>query len=510
MEGINILQDYLESQIYENSIHGKPKFIEPTIDVLQYAKQDRFEITEQLKTKTKIRYLAAAGEDFEESEDSNLKEMTDPYDGSIRDDFTNCAYTDPVVSPGLEKSNNGFFEKGFKFRVVLKNPINPDTGKELTEEEQSMLLDSIMIENQFQIGDNLIQTKRTLAKAIAILREWVDLDDIDLLDKMRGSRLQKIVQGRGLCLVTPPITLLPENDLPKSLTMVSTEETGNPIVDVSNRKLVAIMVSLGSKKMLLPDEFVYSVGKHWGLRKDSLFFGASSLEAALPASKANKRLINFDITKMVVAGYLQKKIAKISATGTPARQKAQIQKLLNDLVDDGTDIIGVNADVDLLPVDIKIDTSVVEKAKNILEEVLIAASGTTKAQLGRTANLNRDTATIMEIANIKYSRNPDEDQIAQDYETQLLNPLLGHLVGIPHHQLPIKIKIERIESQNGSMDSMAEKKSSEIESGQMKQSDSQNNMFGAAGIDLKKKLNNNLEEELNRQLMILKKNALKN
>lgn len=383
---------------------------------------------------TKRFAVAAAGEDENgdvETPESALKEMSDPYDINTRDGFTDCAYTDPIVAPGLTQRNNAFFENGYTLVMSLKSTINPITGADMNEQE----IEVAMMQWRMQFGP-----------AFAAIRQWAQLQEIDVIGKMKASHISTVIQGKHLTLITPPISVLPAGILPQSLTTLSTEETGNPIIDTLRRKIVAIRIKgMGRRKLALKDEMIYVIRRAWNLRRDSIGFGASDLEPALQASRSYKRLINFDVGKAVVAGYLRKIILKITATGNPTSQKAQITDILNGLIDDGTDVIGSNADVEMTPIDVKIDSPVIKISKDILEEVLIAISGSTKSQLGRTENLNRDTATIMELTNIKYIRSPDEDLIGRAFENQLFNPLLAQLTGMHVGDLPIKLIIVRKE-----------------------------------------------------------------
>ena len=434
---------------------------------LSYSKQD---VTFR-GTKTKVvKYVSAIGEE-QTTYQSKLKEQTDPYLSGTRDDFTNSAYTDPTVAPSLEQRHNAFFENGFTLALVLKNTINPTNGKEMTDDEIKKALEG---------------AEGKYGQAFAKIKQWALSNiDVNLHSHMKTHNITNVVQGRSMTLFSPPLSLLKDGELPTSLTTITTEETGNPIVDVLQRKMVAIRVDLGNKKFALPDEIVYTIRKQWGLRKDSLFFGASSLESVVQVSKAFKRLCNFDIPKAVVAGYLTKIIAKISATGSPAQQQSQIDSILAGIIDDGTDIIGVSADIDLKDVRIQIDHDIIKICFDILDELLMSAAGSTKAQLGRTANLNRDTATIMEIANIKYIRSPDEELVSTAFENQLLNPLFSHLTEVDINELPVKIAIVRKEHQETSIsDERLEKKANDIDDKAVKNSDQAMKQDDARNTDI--------------------------
>jgi hypothetical protein len=381
-----------------------------------------------------LRYVGAAGEDNEVVE-SKLKEMTDPYRPETRNDFTLAAYSDPTLAPSLENRNNALFENGFTLEFELKSTLGMD-GMPLPPDGQEMLLNA---------------HKATYGKYLQIITDWAMSRDINLLEKMKASHIGCVVQGRSLTLITPPLSLLPPASMPFSLTTMSTEEVLAPIIDTSRRKLVAIRLDTKSKKLALNDEMIYCIRKHWGLRTDSMFYGASTIEPVLQTSKAYKRLVNFDGTKSVVASYLTKLLLKLQTVGDNTTQEAQLNQIIQGLVDDGTDVIGIKGDVDITPVQPKVDTAMMEFWSKKFEELLMSAGGSTSSQLGRTSGLNRDTATIQEIVHQKYIRTPDEEMISSFYENQLLNPLLVHLAGGMTDQegnqnieLPVRIVIKRI------------------------------------------------------------------
>ncbi len=437
-----------------------------------------------------VRYVGAAGEEPNEVEESKLKEMTDPYTKETRKDFTHAAFTDPTLAPSLENRNNALFENGYVLELQLKSNLDPLTGRPMDEKEEQVVL------------DNFIQT---LGPQLQIIRDWATKKDIALLEKLKASHIGCIVQGRALTLITPPLSVLGPGQLPFSLTMMSTEEVLAPIIDTSRRKLVAIKMDTKSKKLALIDEMIYCIRKHWGLRTDSMFYGASTLEPVLKTSKAYKRVINFDLTKAVVAGYLTKLLLKLESVGDTTTQETQLQDIINNLVSDGTDIIGIKGDASIIPVPVKVDTNMLEFVTKKQEELLMSAGGSTMSQLGRTSGLNRDTATIQEIVHQKYIRTPDEQMVSSFYETQLLNPLLAHLAGAQISiegdltiDLPVEIKIIRITkldeqaeaAQPGDeatkfTDTRLQTQAEDLGQGLIKQQDVETATIGASGLAAK-------------------------
>jgi len=428
-----------------------------------------------------VSYVGAAGDDPLTVEEERIQEMTDPYRGDTRKEFTACAYGDPTLGPALENRNNSFFEDGFDMTLELTNNIGED-GKPMdddTKEQQLKLFVPIF------------------SKPLQRIIEWSQKKDIMLLEKMKAAHISSVVQGRSLTLITPPLSTLGIGMLPDSLTNLSTEETGNPVVDTLRRKLVAVKLKTRGKKMALIDEMVYCIRKQWGLRTDAMFFGASALEPVVQASKGYKRVINFDFPKAAVAGYLTKLLLKLTTTGDNTVSETQLNEIVSALVSEGTDIIGINEAAEITPVPVKVDTPVLELLVRKYEELLLSAGGSTMTQLGRTANLNRDTATIMEIAHQKYVRTPDENLIKGYFEDQLLNPLLKHLVGVTTDiegnqsaDLPVRINIRRKtkvdESQIPSKDedtqitdSRLQEQKSQVNDGMIKQKDVETMSIGA-------------------------------
>jgi hypothetical protein len=322
------------------------------------------------RPKRTIQYVGAAGEEFLEVDEDKIKEMTDPYKEGTRKDFTNCAYSDPTLGPALENRNNSFYEDGFDLVLELTNMVG-ENGKPMDEAEQE---------------SKMVVWSGIFAPHLQKIIDWTRKKDILLLEKMKASHISSVVQGRSLTLITPPLSILAPGVLPDSLTNLSTEETGNPVVDTVRRKLIAIKLKTKGKKLALIDEMVYCIRKQWGLRSDAMFFGASALEPVVQASLGYKRVVNFDFPKAAVAGYLTKLLIKLTTAGDETVSETQLGEIVNALVNEGTDIIGINEAAEIVPVPVKVDTPVLELLVRKYEELLLSAGGSTMSQLGRTAN----------------------------------------------------------------------------------------------------------------------------
>lgn len=403
----------------------------------------------KIKNNRMVRYVAAAGGADIIQEPTKLRLMSDPYTAGTRRDFTRAAFEDPTLAPSLDMRNNAFYEKGIELKLELVETIDPKTKNLLTPQEQQTKLEELMSE---------------FGPPLQKIRDWSIERDIMLWQKMKASHIATVVQGRSGTLITPGIESLGNGELPASITTLATEELGAPLVDVLKRKLVALQLTTKVKSIALMDEIIYCIRKNWGLHLDSLFYGASSLEPVLISSKGYRRVVNFDLPKAAVAAYLTKLLIKAMTSGSPATQKDQLSQILNGLVDDKTDIIGINSDVDVTPVQPKVDAPLIDLLLKTYTELLVSAGGSTMTQIGRTGALNRDTATIQEISNMKYVRTPDEELISMFYESQLLNPLLAHLTNkkpeegkTAVEQMPVRINIVRREKSDEDEDSFDEK-----------------------------------------------------
>ena len=145
-----------------------------------------------------VSYVGAAGDVPTESPEERIQEMTDPYRGSTRKDFTSCAYGDPTLGPALENRNNSFFEDSFDLVLELTNKIGKD-GKPMDDSAQETLLTGLI---------------SFYAKPLQLIIDWSQKKDIMLLEKMKAAHISSVVQGRSLTLITPPLSILHDSMLP--------------------------------------------------------------------------------------------------------------------------------------------------------------------------------------------------------------------------------------------------------------------------------------------------------
>ena len=283
---------------------------------------------------------------------------------------------------------------------------------------------------------------------------------VGLLSKIKSSHFVGTVQGRFLVKHFPPLSLLEPNQLPITLKVISAEEMGNVIIDRMTEDIVAIRIYSvdESNFTLLPDEFVYLPLNDSALTRYERFYGRSDLEPIIQLSRINKHIVNIGYAKAFEAAYLPKILAKIPVDGSPEEKTQQLEGYAAMLAS-ASDVAAIeateHADIQAYPQEVKHE--MITAIRKDIDEIVLGAAGSTKAQISRTENLTRDNATIMEIENERNVVTPDEKIYSQAFESQLLNPLFAHLLGVPEENLPVEIIIERIPDKKDPLTELDEK-----------------------------------------------------
>ena len=379
----------------------------------------------------------------------NVREMTDPYNALTRRQFTDCSRTDPTAAPALRKRNNAFLRNGFVLKLRPKGTRNPLTGMPMTPEEMEM---EGSVWNQQYSG------------FLSQLDVWANDPKIKLLEKIKAAHYVGTVQGRFLTKHFPPLSLLEQGALPETLKVISAEEMGNVIIDRMTEDIVAVRIfSVDEENFtLLPDEFVYVALNDSALTRYERFYGRSDMEPVIQLSRINKHITNIGYAKAFEAAYMPKVIGKLPVEGTPEQKIDQLQKFAS-YISGAKDVVVIEqsefGDIQAYPQEV--NHEMVVAIRKDLDEIILGALGSTKAQISRTENLTRDNATIMEIENKRNIIKPDEEIYARAFEEQLLNPLFAHITGIPLQSLPVEVYIEPIPDEDNILDDLDEKKADE-------------------------------------------------
>ena len=422
---------------------------------------------------------------------TNIREMTDPYNGITRRMFTDCARTDPTIAPALRKRNSAFFRNGFVLKLKLKSQRSQVDGHILDDDELEA------------------ETARYYHEYLAHLNQldsWCKDRSIKLLTKIKTAQFVGVTQGRFLSKHFPPLSFLNPGELPLSLKIISAEEMGNVVIDRLSEEIVAIRIYSVDEEnfVLLPDEFVYGFLNDTALTRYERFYGRADLEPVIQLSRINKHIVNVGYAKAFEAAYLPKVLSKIKVEGSFPEKMQQLKAHSDYLADQGSDVVAIEAEefTDIQAYPQEVNHEMIKAIRHDIDEIALGIAGSTKAQISRTDELTRDNATIMEIENERNVITPDENVFSEFFETQLLNPLFAHLLGVPMENIPVEIFIERIpdkedvlskldedqakkEDGDGAgpeagQNNLEQRKTEEISSGQIEQPDAISE-FGAAG-----------------------------
>lgn len=443
-------------------------------------------IIQKLKTKSKLKIFGAAGE--VNSDQTDIRVMTDPYSATTRKDFADIVFEDPVVAPAMERRHGALFENGYKLVLELKSIYN-DLGDEMTPDE---------------IKQKLTITGKEYLAYLQAIRSWDS--KMNNLELMRRVNTSSLTQGRAAVLITPPIAEPTENDsdvdlgydvqkkeLPIALELINYEDLGDPLVDIKySHSLVAVQLNYPDQNVATVDQLLYVTRKDWGLRKESEFFGSSIFEAIPKISKALKRIYNRDFPDAVIAAYITKLIFRLDTDGDPDEQRTKFTEFLNKFFTAGNYAVAVNQDIlEVTPVPISVDTEMLDTVEKKLADLELGTTGVPNSMLNRGHDLNRDLATIEAIQFIKYVQRPDEQLIAKVFEEQLYNRLLAYLSGKQYDDLPVCIRVVANQpkkegvSELQDQTNLTEQKTNEIDQGNISQDDAQNKIFGASGYKVK-------------------------
>ena len=364
---------------------------------------------------------------------SNIREAIDPYGFAVRNQFTNAAREDPTLGPALRKRKNAFFRNGFTLELEVKDKRSLTTNQTMTDDELATF-------------STQIYTKYHLV--LRQLETWMINPHIGLLKNMKRGFYSAVVQGRYLVQFAPALSILEPGALPLFMKALSAEETHNVVIDKFTAQIVACRInSLDNDKfMLLPDEFVYGYINDDTLTKYETLYGRADLEPVIQASRTNKFIISEAYPNAVIAGYMPKVIGQIPVEGRPEQKQKILEERAKAMDDPSINAFLFEASehtkVESYPQ--TVNQTMISDIRRDLDEVMLGGVGSTKAQISRTEGLTRDNATIQEIENERNVVTPDEEVHSEFFETQLLNPLFAHLVGVPEEYLDARIVIRRI------------------------------------------------------------------
>lgn len=436
--------------------------------------------------------LAASGQEFIGEVD--IREVADPLGPTVRDQLTSTAYGDPTLFPAIRKRVDASFEDGYEL-ILEKN-------EDMVEDAQGDGQDTPANAQQNGQGTELvpqITVPEQYNKALKMLKSWCKKHN--MLGIFRSANAGTIIQGRSATRFYPAIQDLQVGTLPIMIEPVASENMSTVYVDVGlTRKVVELKTNFQKDQTISADEMIYIVRSDWGLRDDFRFYGVSMIEVVLRISQTLRRIYNRDFPEAAIMSYLTKIIFKLDADGTPEEQKSKFAAFLSEFLNTDNTAFATNQEtLDIKEVRPSVDMNMLDMVEKKLYQILVTQIEVPESMLNRTGQINRDTATIQAIQFIKFVRKPDEVFIATEFENQFFNPILARMLDTDVDKLAYKIRViandppenayDNIGTKNSSpeFDNLAEKKTQEIQNEDMQQTDSQQEIFGATGFNVKEK-----------------------
>ena len=410
--------------------------------------------------RTKI--AGAAGEQMYEQPPVSLRILTDVYSAATRRSFAECANTDPIIAPAIERRSESLFADGIEFVIAPSSAYDPNTGDDYTPEQLAALTHTA----QLEYGSHIAKIKAWALKG-------------DMLKKiMKQTDAAKLIQGNSCTLITPGIDDLPPHMMP-SLKLLTYDTLREVVVDVGRTyKMVALNLQRLNKTHARLDEIVYSLGRNLGLRATDDYYASSTLESMLTISQAVKRLYNYNMPEAIIAAYLAKTLFKFdfdnSSINDPQQHMADTVK---QWATRGNLAMGTGKEVvDTKPITQQTNDAMLGMVEGKFTDALLSVIGVPKIMLNKEHNLNRDIATIELITYMMFVRLPAEQEICEDFTEQLITPLLAQMSGTTADQMPIRLEVRT--KTHIPTDPLVVEKAEEVHTSDVSAG---TNIFGAAG-----------------------------
>ena len=392
----------------------------------------------------------------------SLRILTDVYSEEVRRNFADCANTDPVIAPALERRSKSLFSDGIEFVITPASAYDPNTGEPYTPEQLAAFTHTAQIEYGAQI---------------AKIKAWAAKGGM-LVNIMKQTDAAKLVQGNSCTLLTPGIAELPPGVMP-SLKLLTYDTLREVVIDVGRTyKMVALNLQRLNKTHARLDEIVYSLGRNLGLRPTDDYYASSVLEAMLTISQAVKRLYNYNMPEAVIAAYLAKTLFKFDFEGSSIEDPEEfMQHTVKQWATRDNLAIGTGKEVvDTKPITQQTNDAMLGMVEGKFTDALLSVVGVPKIMLNKEHNLNRDIATIELITYMMFVRVPAEQELCEDFTAQLITPLLAKLSGTTTELMPINLEVRT--KTHIPTDPLVVEKAEEVRTADMA---SGTNVFGAAG-----------------------------
>lgn len=280
------------------------------------------------------------------------------------------AWSTTPAGTALDKRQEIAYSKGWKPRFELIDPTKAD-GSEMSEEEKGDILKTY---------DDIIK----------------ELEEIDELVKakerfMEGATMAKVF---GRCVVAFESGTEDKSvGMPKALKVIHPRNTNKVTIDQSTWELESVK-TMNPSANLTPDEMVYMVNKPNSPIRQTLLFGYSEMQRVAGASRAYRRIIEFDMPEIahtMWAGYGMFLLKKLGRSG--AQQTTDANDIFGSLNAGSFNVVTVDAmdEIEFQQLDLDPKIKELVDLADFYERIMIGNAQTPAALLGREEDQNRAT-----------------------------------------------------------------------------------------------------------------------
>jgi len=231
------------------------------------------------------------------------------------------------------------------------------------------------------------QKKKLLKKYEKELNELIEYDKkMEFEKKLRDAVTMTIVFGR--CVM-----VFEGKGLPKALKIIHPRDLGRVFLDQKTWDLEKVITTFPADE-LFREEMLYLVNRPDSPKRRTMWYGYSEMQRVAGASRAWRRLIEFDFPEVATsmwAGYGMFMIKKMGRTKADAEN--DMNTLLNSLKSGAFNAVSVDAndEIEYKEMDLKPKIAEMVQLADFYERIIIGNFAVPSALLGREEDQNRAT-----------------------------------------------------------------------------------------------------------------------
>lgn len=289
--------------------------------------------------------------------------------------------------------------------ITFTNPKYSDVELEYFEEAWSTTVAGTAIDKkvEFVMGGGVKPTFELIedtdmddeAKARELKKYSDQLEELEQFDEKLewNKKLQDaVVMAKvfGRCVITWEEGA---KNLPTALKIIHPRDTGRVNLDQMNWKIETV-VTHNPSAQLAPEEMVYIVNRPDSPIRKNMWFGYSELQRIVGASRAYRRIVEFDIPEIAAtmwAGYGMFLVKKMGRSQSDAQ--TELNTILNSLKPGAFNAVSVDEsdEIEYQALDLKPKIGDLVQLSEFYKNLLISNQQVPTALLGDEADQNRAT-----------------------------------------------------------------------------------------------------------------------